>query len=66
MMIRVRALKARGLGATEIAKELEIGRASVYRVLDQVDVRPGAASGGRKCLRQRKHLAVEYCHFLSC
>ena len=65
MMIRVRALKARGLGATEIAKELEIGRASVYRVLDQVDVRPGAASGGRKCLRQRKHLAVEYCHFLS-
>jgi len=25
-----------------------------------------AASGGRKCLRQRKHLAVEYCHFLSC
>jgi DNA invertase Pin-like site-specific DNA recombinase len=30
---RVRALKAGGMGATEIAKELRIGRASVYRVL---------------------------------
>src|SRR3984893_6331656 len=28
-----RALKAEGVGATEIAKRLEIGRASVYRVL---------------------------------
>jgi DNA invertase Pin-like site-specific DNA recombinase len=30
----VRALKAKGLGATEIARELKIGRASVYRVLE--------------------------------
>jgi DNA invertase Pin-like site-specific DNA recombinase len=30
---RVRELKAQGLGATEIAKALNIGRASVYRVL---------------------------------
>ena len=66
MMIRVRDIKVQRLGDTVIANALGIGRASVYRVLDQVDVRPGAASGGRKCLRQRKHLAVEYCHFLSC
>jgi DNA invertase Pin-like site-specific DNA recombinase len=31
---KVRALKAQGLGATEIAQELGIGRASVYRVLE--------------------------------
>jgi DNA invertase Pin-like site-specific DNA recombinase len=31
---RVRAMKAQGMGATEIAKELGIGRASVYRVLE--------------------------------
>ena len=31
---RVRELKAQGLGATEIAKALRIGRASVYRVLE--------------------------------
>jgi DNA invertase Pin-like site-specific DNA recombinase len=30
---QVRALKAQGLGATEIAHKLGIGRASVYRVL---------------------------------
>jgi DNA invertase Pin-like site-specific DNA recombinase len=30
---RVRELKANGMGATEIAKALKIGRASVYRVL---------------------------------
>jgi transposase len=29
----VKRLKAEGLGATEIAKRLKIGRASVYRVL---------------------------------
>jgi DNA-binding IclR family transcriptional regulator len=29
----VRKLKAEGLGATEIAAQLGIGRASVYRVL---------------------------------
>ena len=32
----VRELKAQGLGATEIAKRLKIGRASVYRVLGEV------------------------------
>jgi DNA invertase Pin-like site-specific DNA recombinase len=31
---QVRALKAQGMGATEIAKELGIGRASVYRLLE--------------------------------
>jgi DNA invertase Pin-like site-specific DNA recombinase len=40
---RVRALKAEGKGASAIAKELGIGRASVYRALDQVDVRPSKA-----------------------
>jgi DNA invertase Pin-like site-specific DNA recombinase len=30
----VRELKQQGLGATEIAKALKIGRASVYRVLE--------------------------------
>jgi hypothetical protein len=30
---QVRAMKARGKGASEIAKALKIGRASVYRVL---------------------------------
>ena len=30
---KVVALKAEGLGATEIAKRFKIGRASVYRVL---------------------------------
>jgi len=30
---RVRELKAGGMGPTEIAKALKIGRASVYRVL---------------------------------
>jgi DNA invertase Pin-like site-specific DNA recombinase len=31
----VRRLKAEGLGATEIARRLGIGRASVYRILDE-------------------------------
>lgn len=31
---KVRELKQRGMGATAIAKELKIGRASVYRVLE--------------------------------
>ena len=30
---QVRELKAQGIGASEIAKRLKIGRASVYRVL---------------------------------
>jgi DNA invertase Pin-like site-specific DNA recombinase len=32
---KVRQLKAKGLGASEIAKALKIGRASVYRVLGE-------------------------------
>jgi len=31
---KVRAMKAKGVGATEIAKVLKIGRASVYRALE--------------------------------
>ena len=34
IMIRVREMKAQGLGPTAIAKELGIGRASVYRALE--------------------------------
>jgi DNA invertase Pin-like site-specific DNA recombinase len=34
---RVRALKAQGMGASEIAKALKIGRASVYRALEADD-----------------------------
>jgi DNA invertase Pin-like site-specific DNA recombinase len=33
-LAHVAALKAQGLGATEIAKKLGIGRASVYRVIE--------------------------------
>ena len=33
---QVRSLKKQGMGATAIARELSIGRASVYRVLDGV------------------------------
>ena len=33
-VIKVRELKKKGLGASEIAKALKIGRASVYRALD--------------------------------
>jgi DNA invertase Pin-like site-specific DNA recombinase len=32
--VQVRAMKAQGIGASEIAKALKIGRASVYRVLE--------------------------------
>jgi hypothetical protein len=32
--MKVRDLKKKGLGASEIAKALKIGRASVYRALD--------------------------------
>ena len=34
---RVKQLKSDGLGPTEIARTLKIGRASVYRVLEQVE-----------------------------
>ena len=33
-VMKVRDLKKKGLGASEIAKALKIGRASVYRALD--------------------------------
>src|SRR3984885_88170 len=42
---RVREMKAGGMGATEIAKALKIGRASVYRVLG---ASPQAGSGETK------------------
>jgi DNA invertase Pin-like site-specific DNA recombinase len=32
--VRIREMKAQGLGATAIAKTLGIGRASVYRVME--------------------------------
>jgi hypothetical protein len=32
--VQVRPVKAQGLGASEIAKAIEIGRAPVYRVLE--------------------------------
>jgi DNA invertase Pin-like site-specific DNA recombinase len=32
---KVREMKAQGIGASEIAKALNIGRASVYRLLDE-------------------------------
>jgi len=34
---KVRAMKAEGMGATEIAKALKIGRASVYRALQAIE-----------------------------
>jgi DNA invertase Pin-like site-specific DNA recombinase len=43
---RVRELKARGLGATEIAKALKIGRASVYRALEGPVRFAGPQAGG--------------------
>jgi DNA invertase Pin-like site-specific DNA recombinase len=42
---RVLELKARGMGPTAIARELKIGRASVYRALEGVGVRRAYASG---------------------
>jgi DNA invertase Pin-like site-specific DNA recombinase len=35
--VKVRALKAQGMGASEIANALKIGRASVYRALEDND-----------------------------
>ena len=32
---QVKALRAQGMGASDIAKALKIGRASVYRVLEE-------------------------------
>jgi DNA invertase Pin-like site-specific DNA recombinase len=36
---KVRAMKAEGIGATEIAKVLKIGRASVYRALEDARIK---------------------------
>ena len=45
----IRALRAEGIGATDIAKRLGVGRASVYRVLgrddDKAPVRRGSVNG---------------------
>ncbi len=41
---QVTALKAEGVGPTEIAKRLGIGRASVYRALNRTVVTPGKPS----------------------
>lgn len=38
--LEVRKLKEQGLGATEIAARLKIGRASVYRILDAIAADP--------------------------
>jgi DNA invertase Pin-like site-specific DNA recombinase len=35
IVVKVRELKAQGIGASEIAKALKIGRASVYRALGE-------------------------------
>jgi Helix-turn-helix domain of resolvase len=42
---KVRRLKAKGMGASEIAKALKIGRASVYRVLGERAWRARVAGG---------------------
>jgi DNA invertase Pin-like site-specific DNA recombinase len=40
---QVRVLKDQGFGATDIAKRLKIGRASVYRVLGEAATPSGSA-----------------------
>ena len=47
---KVAALKAEGLGATEIAKRLKVGRASVYRL--------GGAAGGVSTRGRSRHRAT--------
>ena len=41
---KVRKLRDGGMGASQIAKELKIGRASVYRVLDERQAESGATA----------------------
>jgi DNA invertase Pin-like site-specific DNA recombinase len=41
---RVKQLKSNGLGPTEIARTLKIGRASVYRVLGKIEASASNAS----------------------
>ena len=41
---RVKQLKADGLGPTEIARTLKIGRASVYRLLEEIEASASNAS----------------------
>ena len=42
---KVRQMKAQGMGASEIAKALKIGRASVYRALGERSVAEGGPGG---------------------
>jgi DNA invertase Pin-like site-specific DNA recombinase len=46
---QVRAMKAQGKGASEIAKALKIGRASVYRVLEAPTTPRAPAAGTHGC-----------------
>jgi DNA invertase Pin-like site-specific DNA recombinase len=46
---QVRSMKAQGLGASEIAKALKIGRASVYRVLEAPTTPAAPAAGTDGC-----------------
>jgi DNA invertase Pin-like site-specific DNA recombinase len=48
----VAALKAEGLGATEIAKRLKVGRASVYRLLGVVTKKGLGVRGALPGLRR--------------
>lgn len=43
---RIKALAAQGMGATAIAKELNVGRASVYRLLQGSDQSPRSEGSG--------------------
>ncbi|MGE8131361.1 recombinase family protein [Methylobacterium sp. NPDC080182] len=43
---RIRALAAQGMGATAIAKELNVGRASIYRLLQRSDQSPRSEGSG--------------------
>ena len=49
---KVAALKAEGLGATEIAKRLKVGRASVYRLLGAARLGASQREGDRDAARR--------------
>ncbi len=53
--VKVAALKSDGMGATEIAKRLGVGRASVYRVLAE---RKAAASTNVRRGAELSHVNV--------
>jgi Helix-turn-helix domain of resolvase len=52
---RVRELKAQGLGPTEIAKALKIGRASVYRILEDRESTATSPRAGCEVAAGRKY-----------